>query len=136
MLLNHQIINSPPWVLVTLPLSLPGSVWVWSRYFSRFQTNSISVLPTESNAGEMFITFPRKKEGQKYNQTCANHFLYDRGEGILCCGVRAVCCVLKLDPHKTLTPGTTTRLSFRTLDLSPLLKCLVYTFLVAFVRAE
>lgn len=109
LLFNHQIINSPPRVLATLPLP-PRVCLGLVSVFSQFQTNSISFLPTESNAGEMFITFPRKKRRAK-NRTrlVPTTFYATEGKGYCIDGG----CVLKLDPHP-LTPRTKTRLSLRT----------------------
>ena len=94
------------WLSWPPSLSLPGSVWVWSRCFPSFRPIPSLSSPLSLMQGKCLLLFPGKKKGKKQNQTCANHFLCDRGEGILCC-------VLKFDPHP-LTPRTKTRLSLRT----------------------
>ena len=120
------------WLSWPPSLSLPGSVWVWSRCFPSFRPIPSLSSPLSLMQGKCLLLFPGKKKGKKKNQTCANHFLCDRGEGILCwwwlCPETWSSPSYAAHKDKTLIENT--------LDLSPLFKCLVYTFLVAFVRGE
>ena len=86
LLFNHHIINSPPWVLATLPLSLPGSVWV----FPSFRPIPSLSSPLSLMQGKCLLLFPGKKKGKKYQTRLVPTTFYttQRGEGmdIVLCG--------------------------------------------------
>ena len=111
-------------------LSLPGSVWVWSWYFPSSRPIPSLSSPLNLMQGKCLLLFPGKKKGKKIEPDlcCQPLFMRQRGRDIVFC------------PETWSSPSYATHkdktLIENTLDLSPLFKCLVYTFLVGFVRAE